>query len=286
MELKNVTIGQILSEKLESMGDKNAIEYEDIFYTWQEIDEISDRVAIDFLNNGIEYKSHVAIWSINTINWIITYLALAKIGAISILINPNYKEQELIQIIKYSEVQYVCYGELNQKVSVSSLKEKSIGRVEKYIFIGKNKFSKDYDIQPLKELTSVDIERLQQAESKVTPKDIASMIFTSGTTSIPKGVLLNHYQLMNISIEATEQMKWTKEDKMCIALPLFHCFGLSVGFFASLYKGFCIYLLSGICTAYILKCIDQYKITVLNGVPTMFLALFHNPDRKNITYHL
>ncbi|AQS04687.1 class I adenylate-forming enzyme family protein [Clostridium beijerinckii] len=280
MELKNVTIGQILSEKLESMGDKNAIEYEDIFYTWQEIDEISDRVAIDFLNNGIEYKSHVAIWSINTINWIITYLALAKIGAISILINPNYKEQELIQIIKYSEVQYVCYGELNQKVSVSSLKEKSIGRVEKYIFIGKNKFSKDYDIQPLKELTSVDIERLQQAESKVTPKDIASMIFTSGTTSIPKGVLLNHYQLMNISIEATEQMKWTKEDKMCIALPLFHCFGLSVGFFASLYKGFCIYLLSGICTAYILKCIDQYKITVLNGVPTMFLALFHNPDRK------
>ena len=124
------------------------------------------------------------------------------------------------------------------------------------------------------------MERLKQAEHKVTPHHIASMIFTSGTTSIPKGVMLTHYQLMNIAMEAVEQMRWTKEDKMCISLPLFHCFGLSVGFFGGLYKGFCIYLLPEFRTSYVIKCIDQYKITILNGVPTMFLALLNNPERK------
>lgn len=235
MKLKNVTIGQILSDKLEIMADRNAIEYENTFYTWRELNEISNRFAIEFLEYGIKYNSHVVIWGTNTPNWIITYLALAKIGAISILINPNYKEEELIQILQYSEAQYVCYGDFipetcNREI-ISSLKEKSIGRVEKYISIEKNKFSNGYKIDTLGKLTSENIERLKRAESKVTPQDIASMIFTSGTTSIPKGVLLTHYQLMNISMEAVEQMRWIKEDEMCIALPLFHCFGLSVGFF-------------------------------------------------------
>ena len=157
MKLKNVTIGQILSDKLETMADKNAIEYEDVFYTWRELDEISNRFAIKFMDYGIEYNSHVAIWSTNTPNWIITYLALAKIGAISVLINPNYKEEELIQILQYSEVQYVCYGDCyknkNCKDIISSLKEKSIGRVEKYIYIGKNKFSEEDKNQTLEKLT-------------------------------------------------------------------------------------------------------------------------------------
>lgn len=284
MKLKNVTIGQILLDKLETMADKNAIKYEEAFYTWRKLDEISNRFAIKFMDYGIEYNSHVAIWSTNTLNWIITYLALAKIGAVSVLINPNYKEEELIQILQHSEVQYVCYVDSHNKQNcediISSLKKKSIGMVERYISIGKKQVSEGDQNQILEKLTSVDIERLKQAEQKVTPNHIASIIFTSGTTSIPKGVMLTHYQVMNISMEAVEQMRWTKEDKMCIAVPLFHCFGLSVGFLASLYKGFCIYLLPEFRTAYVLKCIDECKITVLNGVPSMFLALLNNPNRK------
>jgi fatty-acyl-CoA synthase len=273
--LKNVTISQVLSETIETMSDKNAIEYEGVFYTWRELDEISNRFAIKFLDYGIEYNSHVAIWSTNTPNWIITYLALAKIGAVSVLINPNYKEDELISILQYSETQYVCYGDFhnnkNCKNIINSLKEKSVGRVERYISIEKDNLEKLYP---------ADIERIKQAEQKVSPNHFVSMLFTSGTTSIPKGVMLTHYQLMNISIEAAEQMRWIKEDEMCLSLPLFHSFGLSVGFFSSLHKGFCVHLLPGSGTAYIMKCIDQYKITILNGVPTMFLALLSNPERK------
>lgn len=284
MELKDLTIGQVLLDKMKITPDENAIEYENVFYTWRELNEISDILAIKFLDYGIEYNSHVAILGVNTPNWIITYLALAKIGAISVLINPNYKEEELIQIFQYSDVQYVCYGDFykqaNNREIINSLKEKIIGKVEKYISIGKDECINFCKSQSLQKLTSANMERLQQAECKVTPKDNASMMFTSGTTSIPKGVLLTHYQLMNISREATEQMRWTKEDKMCISLPLFHCFGLSVGFLASLYKGFCIHLLSGVRTYNVLRCIDQHKITVINGVPTMFLALLNNPDRK------
>lgn len=277
MELKNLTIGQVLLGNLEAMPEKNAIEYENVFYTWKELDEISDRLAIKFHEYGIEYNSHVAIWSSNTSNWIFTYLALAKIGAISVLINPNYKEEELIQILQYSEVQYVCYGECNKNLDfsgiISSLKCKNIGKIERYIDIGSN-------VEKLNKLAFIESERLKQLEGRVTPEHISSIIFTSGTTSIPKGVQLTHYQLVNISMEAANQMKWSKEDEMCLALPLFHCFGLSVGFLASLYKGFCIHLLSRVNTSYILKCIDEYKITILNGVPTMFLALINNQSRN------
>lgn len=285
MKLKNLTIGQVLSDRLETMADENAVEYEDVFYTWGQLEDLSNKLAIKFLDYGIEYNSHVAIWSKNNINWIITYLALAKIGAISILINPSYKKEELVQVLKYSEVEYVCYGEChtegNCKEIISSLKEKSIGKVKKYISIRKDKLDEWGKSNAQDQLTSAYIDRLKQAEHKVTPHHFASMVFTSGTTSIPKGVMLTHYQLMNVAREAAEQMRWTKEDKMCIALPLFHCFGLSVGFFASLSKGFCVHLLQEVRTSYVLKCIDKYKITVLNGVPTMFLALLSNSERKN-----
>lgn len=284
MKLKNITIGQVLLDKLETMADENAIEYENVFYTWKELDEISNKFAIKFLDYGIKYNSHVAIWSTNTPNWIVTYLALAKIGAVSVLINPKYKERELSQILEYSDVQYVCYGDFcedeNYEDVVTSLMEKNVGKIKQYIYIGQNKSSKCGKTHILEELTSSDMERLREAESKVTPQHIASMVFTSGTTSMPKGVILTHYQLMNTSREAAEQMRWTKEDKMCIALPMFHCFGLSVSFFASLHKGFCMYLLPGFHTSYVLKCVDLYKITILNGVPSMFLALLNNSERK------
>lgn len=279
MELKNVTIGKILSDKIEKIPDKNAIEYENVFYTWRELYDISDRLAIEFLKYGIGYKSHVAIWSTNSPDWIVTYLSLARIGAISVLINPNYKENELIQILEYSDVEYVCYGKLAVcNDIVSCLKNKKIGKIKRYIPIN---MATDLKDDGTFSISLEDMEKLKKAELKVTPQSIASMIFTSGTTSLPKGVMLTHYQLVNISIEATEEMRWTEEDRMCIALPLFHCFGLSVGLLASLYKGFCIYLLSKFRTTCVLKCIDEYKITLLNGVPTMFLALLNNSGRKN-----
>ncbi|WP_411679377.1 class I adenylate-forming enzyme family protein [Clostridium thailandense] len=285
MELKDLTIGQVLCDRLKTMAEEKAVEYEDVFYTWRELDDFSNKFAIELLDYGIEHNSHVAIWSKNNINWIITYLALAKIGAISILINPSYKEDELVKILEYSEAEYVCYGEChterNSKNIISSLKEKSIGRVKEYVFIEKGRFDEWGKSNETNKLTSTHIERLKQIKHKVSPHHNASMVFTSGTTSMPKGVMLTHYQLMNVAREAAQQMRWTKEDRMCIALPLFHCFGLSVGFFASLSKGFCIHLLPEVRTSYVLKCIDKYKITVLNGVPTMFLALLGNPERKS-----
>lgn len=284
MKLENITIGQVLSDKVKTMPDENAIEYENVFYTWEELDKISNKFAMEFLEYGIGHDTHVAIWSTNTPNWIVTYLALAKIGAISVLINPNYKERELSQILEYSDVQYVCYGDFCENENctdvVANLKKKSIGKIKQYIYIGQNKSSKCGKTHILEELTFSDMEILRKAKSKVTPQNVASIVFTSGTTSMPKGVMLTHYQLMNTSREAVEQMRWTKEDRMCIALPMFHCFGLSVSFFASLHKGFCMYLLSGFHTSYVLKCVDQYKITILNGVPTMFLALLKNSERK------
>ncbi len=274
MRLENITIGQVLLQRLKTMADENAFEYRDAFYTWRDLDELSDVFAVKLLKCGIKYDTHVAIWGGNTPNWIITYVALAKIGAVSVLINPRYKEEELAKTFEYSDVEYVCYGDCcsNSKNIIDHLNDRNIGKVKEYMYMGKNEHYREGRAQILKNLNPSDMENLKKAENKVTPQHIASIVFTSGTTSFPKGVMLTHYQLVNISREAVEQMKWETGDRMCMSVPLFHCFGLSTGFLASLRVGFCIYLLPELHTSCILKCIHKYKITILNGVPTIFLA--------------
>lgn len=282
MRLENITIGQVLLQRLKTMADENAFEYRDAFYTWRDLDELSDVFAVKLLKCGIKYDTHVAIWGGNTPNWIITYVALAKIGAVSVLINPRYKEEELAKTFEYSDVEYVCYGDCcsNSKNIIDHLNDRNIGKVKEYMYMGKNEHYREGRAQILKNLNPSDMENLRKAENKVTPQHIASIVFTSGTTSFPKGVMLTHYQLVNISREAVEQMKWETGDRMCMSVPLFHCFGLSTGFLASLRVGFCIYLLPELHTSCILKCIHKYKITILNGVPTIFLALLSNPERR------
>lgn len=284
-KLISKTIGECLNERANNTPDIIGLSYRDYSYSWREVDEISDFLAVDFLKRGIKKGTHVAIWGVNSPNWVLSYFSLMKIGAIAILINTCYKEKELEQTLRYSDVEFILYGKGYKnavyKEILNSIKVSKLPKFKEAIPLEKNEDIKWYmrsdyaNNMPLE-----DYEKLLEEEKKVNVTDIASMMFTSGTTRMAKGVMLSHYSLVNNSLEISRQMNWNEKDKMCVAVRLFHCFGITAGILSGMNSGACIHLIKYYKTCEVLNQIERYKCTVLNGVPTMFMAIVRNKNLK------
>ena len=110
MSLVSKTIGTLLNERAAQTPERSGLEYRDYRYTWGEVDEISDFLAVCYLDMGIKKGNHGAIWSVNSPNWVFCFLALNKIGAVPVLINTCYKEKELEHLLLDNDVEYLFYG--------------------------------------------------------------------------------------------------------------------------------------------------------------------------------
>ena len=285
MSLVSKTIGTILRERAEKTPDCPGIGYRDYLYSWKEMDEISDFLAVRYLELGIRKGSHAAIWSVNSPNWVFCFFALLKIGAAAVLVNTCYKENELEGILRDNDIEYLFHGygckstvyeDLLKKIPVENLPY-----LKKIVPLEEDPANKWYQRAgfPL-ELSGREKKKLDERKAEVMPEDTACIMFTSGTTSRPKGVMLSHFSLVNNSAEIARQMHWSQKDKLCISVPLFHCFGITAGILACLHSGAQAHLLKYYKTIEVLEQVEKHKCTVLNGVPTMFLALLHNQCRS------
>ena len=285
-KLISETIGYCLKERAEKTPGIIGLSYRDYSYSWREIDEISDFLAVKYLKYGIKKGTHVGIWSVNTPNWVFAYFALVKLGAIAILINTCYKETELEEILKYSDVEYIFYGngikDLNYKDILDKINISNLPKLKNTFPLEKNDDIKWYMRSDYpSDMPVDDCKKLIQALNQVNAKDTASIMFTSGTTKSQKGVLLSHYNLVNNSLSISRQMGWNEQDKICVAVRLFHCFGITAGILSAVHAGSCIHLIKYYKTCEVLNQIEKYKCTVLNGVPTMFMAIVRNSKLKD-----
>lgn len=286
IELVDKTIFECLMEQAKQAPKEIALEYEDTIFSWEKLDTISDRVAIILMRMGIRKGSHVGLWSVNNPNWIFTFYALEKLGAIPILINTCYKERELVQVLDYADVEFLCYGEGYRDRLYKDILEKIPSNIipnrNKCIAIDK---SSDRSWKGLKEeygdVSVTEVEMLLRKKKNVASSDIAAMLFTSGTSKAPKGVLLSHYSLVNNSMEIAANMRWTNKDRMCVAVPMYHCFGVTASLLTSIHVGCTLHLLKYYRTIDVFEKIDRQKCTILNGVPSMFLAMLYNELHKN-----
>lgn len=285
MSLVSKTIGMRLHERASESSRELGISCREVRYTWKEVDEISDFLAVHYLSMGICRGSHAAIWSVNSPNWVFCFFALNKIGAVAVLINTCYKEQELEDILRDNDVEYLFYGKgcktvLYQDV-LSRISFHKLSRLKQVTALeeGQERWYQRSDF--VSALLMEDEILLREAEDHVIPQDTACILFTSGTTTRPKGVMLSHYSLLNNSAETVRQMHWSGEDKICISVPMFHCFGITAGILACVNSGACGHLLKYYKTLEVLQEIQTYGCTVLNGVPTMFLALLRNQNRAD-----
>ena len=283
MELTKKTIGQYLREQTAVIGDHTAMEMFGWSCSFAQLDETSDLMAGRLEDMGVTRGTHVGIWSVNSPNWVFTFLALVKIGAVPVLINTCYRDEELKGILNYSDVEYVFCGAGCKDIvydDVIADIRKDTPKVKRFLHLDEKEAGTwmSPDSFGRREKSPEVLVRVQELKSQVQPEDAACMIFTSGTTSLPKGILLSHEQLLNNSRAMVEAMHWSVADKMCITVPLFHCFGITAGVIACITGGMAMCLIPYFRTAHVWDAIDQYKCTILNGVPSMFLALIRKPQ--------
>lgn len=272
MKLKNWTIGEMLNRRVAKTPHLVCVRHLGQTFTWQEIDMMSDKIAVQFLKKGIEKGSHVGLWSENRTEWIASYLALTKIGALPVLINICYKTVEMSYVLDYADLDGLVYGDGHFEDELYDvLKEMDLEAFPKL------KFS--CHVQSLvvaEDLTKEEKKMLKAHKKAVTPQDAGTFFFTSGTTSNPKGVIHTHYALVNNARETSKEMRWTEEDILCLSVPLFHCFGITSSILSSIYSGMSMALVGFYRTKGVLDVIEQEKCTVINGVPSTFLAMCRN----------
>lgn len=276
------TIGDCVTLRADLTPKANGIHCRDISLTWREVDEISDFLAVEYAETGISKGTHVAIWSVNSSNWVLCFYALQKLGAVVIPVNTCYKEQELENLLRHMDVQYLMYGNgLREFSYLEILKAIDFSKLPEFIemfpleaegtLLMRHVFPKQMSVKKAA--------YLQRLRDLATPLDTACILPTSGTTSTPKGVMLSHNSLVNNALEISRQMHWDASDRLCIAVPLFHCFGITTGVLAALHTGSELQILKYYKTLDVFEQVEHDKSTVLNGVPTMFLAMEKNEKR-------
>lgn len=287
MKLIEKTIGTCLAERVAKTPDDIAIETDQNDYTWKELDQLSDYMAVRMHSYGVRAGAFAGIWSTNTPNWIIVFLALTKLGAVPVLLNTCYCARELEAVLRYSDVSFLYYGEGYKNVVyetvINSLRDSLADQIQRFIPIGRDS-SRNWlkeDSYLSSEKTRKNLQNLQRLKNQVDPHDLAAILFTSGTTSMPKGVMLSHYNLVNSSLETCAHMKWGAGDKMLIAVPLFHCFGITSSLLSSIHTGFVMHLIEYYKTLTVFGRTQEYQCSLLNGVPSMFLAMMRNPEREH-----
>ena len=240
-------------------------------YTWEDIDVCSQIIANDLHSLGVRKGTHVGICGFDSANWILTFFAIQKLGAIACLINFNLGAEEIIKTARSGDVTHICCGEMTQRSDelLSSLTAEG-SPVQKVYDISKSiKF-----MHRMVEYT--DVEGL--FEGKVEADDACVMIYTSGSTGVPKGVLLSAYNILNASCTNARSLRVTEDDRACLMLPLFHIFGLVAGYLTNAVEDALTIIPDSVRTSELLRTIYEKKCTIFHAVPAMLLAMVNNKD--------
>ncbi|MDY3002902.1 MAG: AMP-binding protein, partial [Christensenella hongkongensis] len=295
--LMEITIGDLLEKQAAQYPDHDAVisPYLDVRYTYKEFNELTDRVARGFMGMGIQKGDKVSIWASNYPQWIITQFATAKMGAVMVTVNTNYKQFELEYLLKQSDTTtLIMMGGVKDNYYVDhinglcpELKDSKPGELvsEKLPFL-KNVIFLDEERHPGMFLWDdifsfadrVSQDELEARKKELDIHDVINMQYTSGTTGFPKGVMLTHYNLVNNGMAIGDCMKFTHNDILCIPVPLFHCFGCVLGVMASYTHAATMVLIDHFNPVKVMNAIQMEKCTAVHGVPTMFISMLDHPD--------
>lgn len=269
------TIADCLVDNVVTYGNHVAYTYKEHSWTWNQVNIASDIAADELSTMGIGHGDHVAIWSENSINWVIFLLAISKLHAVGVLLNPNYKREELIYALNAADVKLLCYSvnctsAAEDPKMVPGLAEDSSVSTKLYFNISEPDYTTRFH-----EYAFLDFEYVQTKDPEEC-QNTAVILFTSGSTAAPKAVCLSSYNVVNDAFEISETFDYLSSDRLCLVLPMFHSFGLVGAFLGCLVKKVLVCIPPNMRTSTVLQMIDWNKCTMLHSVPTYFLALINN----------
>jgi len=294
--LRSVTLGALLDEAIERYPDNKALIYvdRDFRLTYRQFGEVVDRLAKGLMALGVNRGEKVAVWSTNIPYWVALQFATAKIGAVLLTVNTNYKSAELAYLLEQSECEnlflidgymdtdylqtvYDLVPEL-RKQERGHLASERFPHLKRVLFLGMEKHRGLYslpEVVAMAAMTSQDA--YEQRQAALDPHDVVNMQYTSGTTGFPKGVMLTHYNIGNNGFWIGENQNFTHADRVCLPVPLFHCFGCVLGVLAAVSHAATLVVLEKFDPVQVMASVEQERCTALYGVPTMFIAVLeHN----------
>lgn len=296
LQLQDKTLGQWLEYWAETTPDKEYLVYSDrdLRFTWKQFNERVDRMAKGMLALGITHGTHIGVWATNVPDWLTFLFAGAKVGAVLVTINTNYKQSELEYLVENADIHTMCITDgvfdgsyidmmytMLPELKTSQrgyLKSERFPMLKNVVYIGQEKYRGMYNTPELLLLgENIDDSTLDEAKKKVDCHDVVNMQYTSGTTGFPKGVMLTHHNITNNGYFTGEGMGFTSEDKLCCCVPLFHCFGVVLASMNVLTHGCTQVMVEKFDPLVVLASVHKERCTALYGVPTMFIAELNHP---------
>jgi fatty-acyl-CoA synthase len=294
----DTTIGRYFDQATERYADRDAlvVRHQSIRWSYAQLRDQVDRCAAGLLALGLEPGDRIGIWSPNTAEWTVTQFATAKAGLILVNINPAYRLTELeyainkvgcralITATSFKSSDYLgmlraLAPELGS-CEAGALRSERLPTLETVVHLGTDpepgmmRFS-----ELMRAGTSAHARRVQEIGARLQFDDPINIQFTSGTTGSPKGATLTHHNILNNGYFVGETMRLGPEDRICIPVPLYHCFGMVLGNLAAVTHGSAmVYPSDGFDAAETLRAVQEERCTALYGVPTMFIAELAHPD--------
>ncbi len=293
--LREVTLGQLLDEAIESHPDNEAIVYVDrnLRMTYRQFGEVVDRLAKGLMALGVKKDEKVAIWATNIPYWVALQFATAKIGAVLLTVNTNYKRAELAYLLEQSETENLFIIDGYQDTDylqtvydlIPELREQERGRLKserfphlrRLFFLGPEKHRGFYALPEVMGMAAMTDDReYEQRRKQLDPHDVVNMQYTSGTTGFPKGVMLTHYNIGNNGFYIGANQNFSHRDRLCLPVPLFHCFGCVLGVLAAVSHSATLVILEKFDPVQVMASVEAERCTALYGVPTMFIAVLEH----------
>jgi fatty-acyl-CoA synthase len=282
------TIGAALDAVVASRPDGLALvsRHQDIRWTWEQLNQEVERVALGLLALGIEQGDRVGIWSPNCAEWAVFQFASSRVGAILVVLNPAYRPHELAYALGQSGVRLLVTAEsfkTSDYLAMLAAVRDELPALERVVTIGTARAGAPDDLlwdELVAATTATDADRdaLRAREAALDCDDPINIQYTSGTTGNPKGATLTHHNILNNARLIAKTLGYTADDRVCIPVPLYHCFGMGIGNLGCLAsESTMVYPAPSFEPLATLETIAGERCTSIYGVPTMFIAQLEHP---------
>ena len=296
--LLDETIGNAFDRIADRYPEREALVviHQDIRWNYKQYQLEVDRLATGLLALGVEPGDRIGIWAPNCFEWCLTQFATAKIGAIMVCINPAYRLYELEYALNKVQCKAIITAERFKssdylgmlrelapeldRCDPGELQSEKLPHLDTVIRMGEAFTPGMFNFEEICEQGGVDeMKRMAAISTTLQPMDAINIQFTSGTTGSPKGATLSHHNILNNGKLVGNGMRLTEFDRLCIPVPLYHCFGMVMGNLACISHGSTAILPADAFEPELtLAAVQNEKCTALHGVPTMFIAELDLPN--------
>jgi fatty-acyl-CoA synthase len=292
------TVGSVLRSTAARFADRDAVVFPalNVRWSWRELDRRVDAAAAALIALGVEPGRHVGIWSMNAPEWVVTQFAVGRAGAVLVNINPAYRLHELEETLRMADVETLVVGSpfkgsdffgmvetLCPEVAAASApdwRSAKLPVLRRLIALGERPGPGWISWE--------DLERAPAPRDgarggpTIMPGDVYNIQFTSGTTGLPKGAMLSHYNVLMNAFYIGQCTRYTEQDRVCVPVPFYHCFGCVLGtLVCAVYGSALVVPAPSFDAGLTLAAVAAERCTSLYGVPTMFVSELGHPDLKS-----